>query len=57
MELKREIDYKEMTLEEAYENYERKNKNYECDGDKHKLITTIDYNFKPVTLIKKENKE
>lgn len=57
MELKRAIDYKEMTLEEVYENYENKKQEYECDGDKHKLITIVNYSYKPVKLIKKEDKK
>lgn len=57
MKLTRAIDYKDMTLGEAYESYENNNKEFECDGDKHKLITTVNYSYTPVKLIKKENKK
>lgn len=54
--MNRQIDYKEMTLGEAYSLYEEKNKEFECDGDKQKLVTKIDYEFKQVRVVKKENR-
>ena len=56
MELIRQIDYKNMTLGEAYELHENKNMEFECDGNKHKLLTKIKYNFRPVQIKKGESK-
>lgn len=55
--LKRKVNYKDISIEEIEKVFESKGKEFICDGDSKQIVSELDYDYRPVTLVKVEIKK